>query len=259
MPPVDGKRVPARLFFLLLTLLSGPATAALQAVHGEARDPTGRLLFREQHLIRSDGGRPLERVVLYRCPGGVAFARKRVDYRASRNAPEFALVDARGYREGLRRDGDRALVWSGSKPERALVKAAAALVADAGFDEFLRAHWDALLAGRAQTLAFVVPAFGRSLPFQVRSLGGGELDGVAVQRFRLKLDGLLGVVGPSMEVAYASADQRLRRFDGLTNLRDDRGGQLHARIDFALPAHAATDAAWRAALATPLTRCKLGG
>ncbi len=237
------------------------ALAALHSVQGEARDPaSGDLLYREQHLIRDAAGRPVERLVLYRCPGGAAFARKRVDYRSSPTAPEFALEDARrGYREGLRRDGGRVLVWSGDKSPRAIAgQDNAALVADAGFDEFLRERWASLLDGRAQALAFVVPAFGRSLDFQVSSLGGGRLDGVAVERFRLRLDGLLGRVGPSMEVAYASDDRRLRRFTGLTNLRDDDGKQLRARIDFPQPPKASDEAAWRAAAGTPLVDCALG-
>ncbi|MGH8031709.1 MAG: hypothetical protein ACREO8_04915 [Luteimonas sp.] len=65
---------------LALAVVCGPASAALLSVQGEARDPAnGRLLYREDHLIRADGPAPLQRVVLYRCPDGTAFARKRID------------------------------------------------------------------------------------------------------------------------------------------------------------------------------------
>jgi hypothetical protein len=71
--------------FLAVLLALPPAAAAppgpglsLQLAHAM---PTGggALLYREQHLLRSAGGRPRERLVMYRCPDGRAFARKRVD------------------------------------------------------------------------------------------------------------------------------------------------------------------------------------
>jgi hypothetical protein len=252
----------------LLVMLVGacaPASAALVSVQGDARDlASGRLLYREQHLIRQQQDVPIERLVVYRCPDGTAFARKHVDYRASRTAPDFELLDVRrGYREGLRRRAGSTLTWSsrprsGGVTPKALRAGAGVLVADVGFDEYLRTHWDALLAGRPQTLSFVVPTYGRTVPFQVRSLGRGQLDGVSVERFRLKLGGLLGMVGPSMDVAYLAAGRRLLRFSGVTNLRDDRDKPLKARIDFPATSATADASQWLAALALPLSKCALG-
>jgi len=262
MVSVDEARAPLlpRLVLIGLIGASGPLLATVHSVEGEARDPvSGNLLYREQHLIRSADARPVERLVLYRCPGGKAFARKRVDYRPSLMAPSFALEDTRaGYREGLRRNAATTLVWSGDGSPQALAKTQRSLVADAGFDEFLRARWSPLLAGTPQALAFVVPSFGRSLAFQVRPLGRGDIGGEPVERFRLSLDGLLGAVGPHMEVAYDAGDRRLRRFTGLTNLRDDRGRQLRARIDFPSPPRAATEAAWHDGEVAALSPCRLG-
>ena len=152
---------PSVLLLVALAGASGPVLADLRFVEGEARDlASGQLLYREQHWIRQAGAAPAERLVLYRCPSGTAFARKRVDYRRSATAPEFSLEDVRSdYREGLRRSGAAASVYSGAKTT-ALPAPTDALVADAGFDEFLRARWDVLTAGRPQPLAFVVPKPG---------------------------------------------------------------------------------------------------
>lgn len=249
---------------LVLAVACAPAHSALRSVQAEARDPaSGDLLYREHHLVRRAGGSPVERLVLYRCPDGTAFARKQVDYRASGLAPAFSLVDARdGYREGLRRENGHTLTWGGSIPRaaaRPLDASGHALVADAGFDEFLRSRWPLLLSGGSPTLAFVVPSLGRSLAFKVKRTGAGMLDGEAVEHFRLELDGLLGWVGPSMEVVYAAGSRRLRRFEGLTNLRDDRGDHVRARIDFQADARPAEEAAWQAGLREPLGDCRLGG
>jgi hypothetical protein len=252
-----------RFILAVAVLLGGiaPAQARLTAEDGLARDPdNARLLYREAHLIRREGERPVERLVMYRCPSGAAFARKRVDYRDSVLAPAFELVDARGYREGLRREAGRVVLWTGAKPGKPLKPSASAtpLVADAGFDEFLRAHWASLAAGRPQPLAFAVPAYGRSLALKVRSSGVHARDGDRMKRFELRLDGLLGAVAPTIRVEYDVIDKRLRRFHGPTNIRDHRGSQIKAEIDFPQPPRMVDAQHWRAALDEPLTRCALG-
>lgn len=258
MPVRSG--MTSHLSVLMLCLAALPAQASMLALEGDARDPDdGRLLYREVHLIRGDGDRPSERLVLYRCPNGVAFARKRVDYRQSALAPAFELEDARGYREGLRREGGRTLVWSGSDAPKPLAATKTPLVADAGFDEFLRQRWPQLTAGRPQPLSFAIPAFGRSLPFKVRSAGARGADGDRVHRFELRLEGLLGVVASSIRVEYGADDQRLRRFIGPTNIRDARGGQIEARIDFPQAPRPVDAQRWQAAVAQPLANCAPGG
>lgn len=263
MPPAVQRRWLAAAAALLgLAGAVGRADAALSAEEGLARHPDNdRLLYREAHLIRRDGERPVERLVLYRCPNGVAFARKRVDYRDSALAPAFEMVDIRGYREGLRREGGRVLLWTGTAPAKPLKPARATppLVADAGFDEFLRQRWAPLAAGQAQPLAFAVPAYGRSLALKVRSGGVHAQGSERLKRFELRLDGLLGAVAPSIRVEYDADDRRLRRFLGPTNIRDARGKQIEADIRFPRPPQAADDARWQAALAEPLARCALGG
>jgi hypothetical protein len=217
----------------------------------------GRLLYREQHLLRSAGARPLERLVLYRCPGGAAFARKRVDYAASAIAPDFAFEDARsGYREGLQRQGAQVALYfrerEGAQEKRAPLPAPT-VVADAGFDEFIRAHWPALAAGESVPLRFAVPALLRSMDFRVRRAGDVKVAGATALRFRLRLDGLLGFVAPHIDVDYDPRSRRLLRFEGLSNLRDARGErQAQVRIDFPQAARAASAGDWASALSEPL-------
>ncbi len=253
-------RLPIPLGGFALLCAAWPAWANLTAEEGLARDPdSDRLLYREAHLIRREGERTIERLVLYRCPSGVAFARKRVDYRSSALAPEFDMVDVRGYREGLRRDGGRALLWTETKPAKALAATKSPFVADAGFDEFMRQQWAPLIAGRPQPLAFAVPAYGRTLPLKVRSAGTLARGGDRLHRFELRFDGLLGMVASSIRVEYDTQDQRLRRFTGLTNVRDADGEQIEAQIDFPQSPRPADAQRWQDALTEPLVRCTIGG
>ena len=249
----------------LATARAAATDAPLAVQFAQAQAPGGgALLYREQHLLRSRDGRPLERLVLYRCPGGRAFARKRVDYAASATAPDFALEDARfGYREGLQRQAEGLSLYVRERagaPETRAALAVAPTVADAGFDEFVRAHWGALADGAALPLRFAVPARGTAMEFRVRRVGAVQVDGVAAWRFRLRLEGLLGFVAPHIDVDYDARSRRLLRFEGLSNLRDpDNAGQWRVRIDFPRPPRPAPPSDWPAALSEALVaRCESG-
>jgi len=255
-------------FLLLLALaLAAPALHAgtLSEQWAEAHALQGQaLLYREQHLLRSEGAVPRERLVLYRCADGRAFARKRLDYGPSALAPSFALEDARsGYAEGLRRLAGRAQLWFRARraqPERAAWLDPPPQVVDAGFDEFIRAHWAALLEGKPQPIAFAVPSRLRAMRFEVQRLRAAQLHGEPAQLFRLRLDGWLGLIAPHIDVAYGARSRRLLRFEGLGNLRDARGeDQLSVRIDFPAPPGAAAPATWEQALSETLVgRCGSG-
>ncbi len=233
---------------------------------GEARDPeSGARLYEEHHLLRETDGHPSERLVLYRCAAGALFARKQVAYGAASAAPAFTLEDGRfGYREGARRDDEaitaffRADAASAERSER--IATNAPLVIDAGFDEFVRANWDALQRGDTLAVDFLVPSRLEALGFKLRRSGSGEIDGAPVSVFRLSLGGLIGLFAPDIDVSYRDRDRRLMRFEGLTNIRADRKANIVARIDFP-PARERREvdaAQWQAARSETLTDCRPG-
>jgi hypothetical protein len=255
-----------RIALLLLGLLPSLAAAGVryEQLVGQAVDlKVATPLYAEEHWLRFEAERLVERRVLYRCPSGEAFARKQVDYRASELAPAFELEDARfGYREGLRREQDALEAFvrpSDSEAERrAALDEAAALVADAGFDRFVHRHWEALTRGEAVALDFLVPSRGSAYRFRVREAGRLDIGGEPARRVRLSLSGMLGLFAPAIDVAYAESDRRLLRFEGLSNIRLDSGRNAVVRIDFPQPAVEASPADWRAAWQQPLARCRLG-
>lgn len=187
----------------------------------------GQLLYRESHWIQDQGGR----LVLYRCPDGSAFARKQV--KGSGPAPDFELVDARdGYREGVRtRNGVREVYARSSAAATERVKplpVRAGLVIDAGFDAYVRHHWQALAPTDSRRVRFLVPSRLDSVDFRLTSLAGDA----KTRRYRLALDAWYGSVVPDITITYAADDQRLLRFEGTGNLRDHRGDYPSVRIEF---------------------------
>lgn len=234
---------------------------------GEARDlDTGTLLYREHHLVRQDGALPRERVVLYRCVDDALFARKRVDYSNASASPAFAMEDGRfGYREGVRLTDASLITYvrrdAASDEEQTALASTKRLVIDAGFDEFVRAHWNELQRGDTLTLDFLVPSRLDSYGFKLRKVESVPSDDAQISVFRLSLGGVLGWFADDIEVRYRDADRRLMRFEGLTNIRADRKDNLHARIDFPpqLERSGLGPAEWEQALAEPLTACEPGG
>jgi hypothetical protein len=198
---------------------------------------SGKMIYIESHYLHFVDDKAIDRVVLYRCPNGKPFGRKILNVKGKPQMPEFELVDQRlGYREGLATRAQGLTVFyqvSAKKKEKAeSLDASRTMVADAGFDEFVRANWDRLVAGTAAPLDFIVPSQLDYLGFKVKWVEKSSIDGEAVQVFKLAPSGLLGWVASGLDVTYADSDRSLRRFAGLSNIRDLSGDNYEAKIDF---------------------------
>ena len=202
---------------------------------GEARDPDGRLLYREAHYLDTRSAAP-RRVVLYHCADGRAFARKTVD--GDGPAPAFAFFDARdGYQEGVRlQAGQREVFWQGGKAQpikRGGVDKTGATVFDAGFDVFVREHFARLQAGERLRARFLIPSRQSAIGVSVKPVAGapaGHLD------LTTRLDAWYGFALPELRLRYRITDRQLVRFEGIGTVRDGKGGHGKLRIDFAQPA-----------------------
>jgi hypothetical protein len=252
-------RAPALIASLLL---SAAAAGADHSFTGYARDlATGALLYVETHAVTGAGTAHEKRVVLYRCEESSApFARKLLTYGSERTRPEFDFVDARsGFAEMLGRSGRSLLVSArpgAYEPMRTrALQRVERLVADAGFDEFVRASWDALARGAAIEVPFLVPSRLDSVSFRVRKTRDTQIDGAAATVFRLSPAGPLGWFLPDIEVSYRDSDRRLLRYRGLTNIRDAAGTLLAAQIDFPDAARDTLPPDLTALLALPLAAC----
>ena len=211
-----------------------PAGGVVRYV-GEARDPGGRLLYREAHYLDTRTVTP-RRVVLYQCADGRAFARKTVD--GGGPAPAFAFLDARdGYQEGVRTQaGTREVFWQEGKAaplKRAAVAKTGATVFDAGFDAYVREQFPTLQQGKSVRARFLIPSRQSAIGVSVKPVAGapaGHLD------LKTRLDAWYGFALPELKLRYRVADRRLMRFEGIGTIRDGKGGHGKLRIDFAQPA-----------------------
>lgn len=228
-----------RSVWALLTLLPSMALGAGQIVEysGRAVAPHSmKFLYGERHWLKYDTAGLAERVVLYTCADGRPFARKTLLYQ-NPTVPYFVFEDeSNGMREGVRLEsGERRMFFKAN--ERDIERAAAlpaieGLVADAGFDEFVRLHWDSLLRGETASFPFLVPSRLESLNFQLTRVPRSQRDGQASETFRLKIKGLLGLVAPAIDVTYTADSRLLKLYEGLSDLRDTAGENLNTAIHF---------------------------
>lgn len=221
-------------------LFAGLAGAGDASFTGYARSLDGRdLLYVESHSVSRAGNADETRVVLYRCSAGSApFARKELDYAANRIAPAFEFVDARsGFSEGLRRNAGGVEVFaragSTAQMRSESLPPIAPIVADAGFDEFVRTRWDSLEKGDSIEVPFLVPSRLDSVNFKVRKIADATIDGDVASVFRLSVAGPIGWFLSDIDVSYRQRDRRLVRYRGITNVRNAAGAMLEAQIDFA--------------------------
>ena len=224
-----------------LALAPGTFAASLQdgylSYQGTARvRHSDRFLYGERHVLHIESGRITERTVLYTCDDGRPFARKQVRY-VNPTAPDFLFEDLRsGVREGVRsgaagrqvfiRDQANAAERSGPLPD------VPALVADAGFDEFVQQNWMRLVRDETVQMRFLVTTRLTDYAFQVQRLRHEDFHGVPTEVFRLRLSGFWGWFLPGIDVRYDTAQRTLLHYDGVSNLRDAGGDNFKVDIDF---------------------------
>lgn len=240
------------LLGLGLILLGMREAAALDRYEGLAYAVAdGGLAYREIHWRYHDRGRPA-RLVIYQCPGGQPFARKRVWATGNATAPNFEFVDGRdGYREGVRGVGaQRQVYWQaqhdGAVEQRVLDFDADAVV-DAGFDALVHEHWAALRAGDAVDAAFLLPSRQDFLAVSIERIAGDD----ERTRLRMSLDAWYGFAAPQAELVYRNRDRWLLQFEGIGSIRDASGDHQRVRIEF--PPERLTHGVGRADLETAST------
>jgi len=230
----------------LTTVATGSATM-IEHYEGIAFDHNNHELYRESHwLSGNDGAR--QRLVLYTCPDGKPFARKRVREAGNSEAPGFELDDGRSaYREGVRMvDGGQREVFvrarNGGVEKQATLDPQRNVVIDTGFDAFIRDRWDSLKPGARETLDFLVPSQLDTIELVVRRLEDDELAGTPVRRYRLELMAWYAFAVPAIDIAYDADTRLLREYKGIANIRDNSGRNLDVRIEFPRTPAAASDA-----------------
>lgn len=240
-----------RVLIVTLVFFSGAALAMNAAENhdvleyqGIARDLENpeRVLYTEYHRLQLNNGKPVSREVEYRAPDGRLLASKSNRYGDNPATPEFVLQDARkAYRESARFEKN-ALVLSleaqNQRAEKTFRDVPDNLIIDAGFDDFVRKHWDRLSNGKRVKFHFASAVRQDLIEFRLEPQRSNEQEVVLSMRLSSRL--LAWLLDP-IELTYDRNTQRLLRYRGLTNIQDDSGTTFKADIEYRYSENRHTD------------------
>ena len=177
---------------------------------GEARDPdSGEIVYLEHYYCSADA---LKCSVFYLRPDRKLIASKELDYAPSKKAPVLTFKDYR------------------SENEITIDQRDSGEVVDAGFDNFVRLQWQDLAEGAEVKFPFRM--VGRDDPIGMRASREQrcEDDKLCLE---IRLDSwLLGKLIDPIELTYDRDSQRLLRFQGISNLKNDRGRSQRVEIEY---------------------------
>lgn len=215
---------------LLAALLCSTAAHAAEnrwLVIGEAiRLDTGEPAYREIHDISTH-----HHTVQYVGPDEHPLAHKTLGYPQGYSTPLYLLEDLRdGRRSGSEwQDGQFVLFRESAtgKRQQAALSPAPDLVIDAGFDHFIRAHWERLLAGESLPFAFAIVDPLVTLDMSLRAVPAAE-SAIAEKRDDYRYfvarsrHRLISWAIPAIHLAYAADEKRLCIYQGPSNITDSQ-------------------------------------
>ncbi len=230
----------------MLREIGAAATLAMFAVAAAAettvRERSGyayelgkdRLLYIEEHEETVAGGRVALSEITYRRTGGEVIATKRLNFAGDATSPDFRLENpGNGHLEGAKRENGRLVVFfrksdSHELSERALRPPEDAII-DGGFDRFIEANWSRLIQGEVFERPFLVPAFQKFLDFRIYLERAANADVVFVME---PASLLVRLVGGRIVVTYDRDSAALKRYEGISNIRDPDGNNYEVRVEF---------------------------
>jgi len=194
---------------------SGPAVASGLTLYviGEAREPnSAEVLYFERHYCSLD---LLQCEIEYKDASGEAITRKTLNYRGSPNNPEVFV-------EAYRQESEALVAVSGAD----------GVVVDAGFDNFVRSHWQELSSG--DVVVFPFQALGFDEPFTMRAAMSESEECSARQLcLSVRLDSwLLNWLANPINLVYSTQSRRLLRFEGTSNIRAENGESMDVIIEY---------------------------
>lgn len=219
------------LLFASMAMLTSPLQAQPWVVGNAESAEDGELLYKELHY-RSDPQAAVSERVEYVDSAGELLVQKslevvvspvtpNVEQRDLRTGTQFSVTDVgTGLEVHYQRGGERGETQRIDKGER--------LVVDAGFDPYVRSHWEALSAGEAIQADFFVPARLDTVKISIRKTDAQQCQSVATSALCLVVRpaGILRLVGwlvDPLYLAYEQGSKRLLMYRGISNLLDAEG------------------------------------
>jgi len=242
------------IFFLLVLGLCSTVVNAFSNVQftGKAYAvDSEQLLYVEQHNITLDkAGEYLSSRVSYSDPIGNVIVTKTLDFSTSQTMPKLTFIDKRinanikvyPFNEAgqhttriFSQRGDE------SNFSEVITEQPQTSIIDAGFDHYVMANWQALLAGKTIDMEFLALTRAEYIGFELEAKNSAEVgdDKLLVLSLRPR-NFFIRLLMKPIYLTYDTGSKHLLRFEGLTNIeRVEQGKGLGenylARIEYTYP------------------------
>lgn len=239
-----------RQFFLAMCLFAASTCVLADPekllVTGTASNlKSGEVVYREYHDISQQ-----QHTVRYVNPADVLIASKTIYYSHGYNTPEYLLEDKRfGRRTGSKWQDGHFIIFrqeNADKHHEKSIKPANDVVIDAGFDFFIRSHWDDLIDGKVLPFSFAIADPLAILDMKLTEVTAAK---TAIKQhsdsYRYFLassrNRLIGWALPDIHLAYSRDSHLLQVYQGPSNLtdNDDKSQTVTIRYEYQYPALAA--------------------
>lgn len=230
-----------RLFLSICLLVCVPGASAEQQLtrigyaHSQDNDV---LLYTEHHHEMFIGDIVVESKVKYNDAAGITFAEKNLDFRRNSFLPEFSLTNAStGHQESTRYLDDAYEVrFTQASDEPSKIKQleySSDAVSDAGFDNFIINHWQEIISAKKFTRDFLIPGLLRFIKFRIYQEQVIEQSGQKYRVLHIEPANILfRTIGGTSRLFYDFDKPVLKRFQGISNVRDEKGDNYKVVIHY---------------------------
>lgn len=224
---------------IVLAFCAAQALAQTQkTVIGEAYDTDSKqLLYVEKHRYVAGN----QHQVTYYSPDGKLFAEKLLSYGKYEQAPAFEQTnDLRGEWIKVTAEGEQLHVAYREKTDAVVfdkrVKVSDHLLVDAGFDRYVKMHWDELVTNQTKKIDYLVPSRLTTVGFEVGRVNC--LAGTAQHAVCFAITPTSWFVSLAVDpitVAYDPESHNLLRFNGRGNIASGSGKYQNVDIHYQYP------------------------
>ena len=209
---------------------------------GRATDlKNGVFLYTEEHTAYYEDGGHRRSDIEYRDASGKVIGKKEIDLSDGSAAATFRREDFRyGTIESATKSGGKYRLTSKpdakSEERSAELSIPAPVAIDAGLNTLVRSQWEELQRGGTVNFHLGVPSQLDHFAFRVRKMKEESVNGRSAMLVRFESDHwyIRLFVDPVL-VWYDTATRRAIRYEGISNLYDERGKSYVVRVEFDKP------------------------
>lgn len=197
-------------------------------------------LYNEDHRVEYSGDLVQKVVTTYSDPTGKEIAKLVSTFKGNHQLPDTEFYDKRnGIKEETKLVGSKYVIITTDtkgKTKKGTLDVDSNLVCGQGYHNYIISNLDSFKVGEKRELKFIIPSMRDYFTFDLTYLGPIEKDRPDEVSFRLDITNwILSMFADKIQVTYSKKNKTLLRYEGLTNLKNQKGDQFDAILTYTFP------------------------